>query len=419
MSAIIPALRDAGRPGGIWYNRRDSETLLPAPLRHLLLATLEDTSNPLAWSGSAMAIRQALAGAVEQLTVLDNLPVKKHPAHAAVRILAGGKPARYPLWMTKPALRQFARETAQAIAEHRPQALFCISTQCLVYLHEFHQGPPIPAFTFSDSAWMAWLEVYKGYYPAPMGAARFAAREREAARRATGIIYGSEWAKDDAVRRFDVAPERVHVQPLGAAWVPEENDEALAARVRARPRDRVELLFVAKEWERKGGPLALEIARGLQASGRVGPVRLNIVGVRPELAPEDAGLVRIFGMLRRSEPDEARQLRELLLGSHFLVVPTLAECFGLVFAEAQAFALPPVSRAVEAVPSVVLDGTTGLLEAKDAGPEPYVERMLALLEGDREPYVQMALAGRRHFHERLNWPAFGRGVARIVESALG
>ena len=391
---------------------------MPATLRHLLLATLEDTRNPLAWSGSAMAIRQALEGAVEQLTVLDNLYVKKHPAHAVVRILAGGKPARYPLWMTKPALRQFARETARAIAEHRPQALFCISSQCLVYLHEFHQGPPIPTFTFSDSAWMAWLEVYKGYYPVPIGAERFAAREREAARRATGIIYGAQWAKDDAVRRFGVEPERVHVQPMGAAWAPEENDEALRARVLARPRDRVELLFVAKEWERKGGPLALEIARGLRASGRVGEVRLNIVGVRPELAPEDAGLVRMFGMLRRSDAHESSQLRELLLDSHFLVVPTLAECFGLVFAEAQAFALPPVSRAVEAVPSVVLDGNTGLLEPKDAGPEPYVRRILQLLEGNREGYMQMALAGRRHFHERLNWPAFGRGAVQIVESAL-
>ena len=398
------------------------ETCLTATLRHLMLATLEDTANPLAWSGSAMEIRRALEGAVEQVTVLDHLPVKKHPAHALVRLAAGGSPARYPLWMTEPALRQFARETARALERHRPQALFCIGTQCLIYLGDYYQGPPLPTFTFSDSPWMAWLELYKGYYPSPIGAARFAAREREAARRCTGMIYGSEWAKRDAVERFDVAPERVHVQPMGAAWVPEEDDEAVRAAVLTRPRDRVELLFVAKEWERKGGPLALAIARGLRDSKRIGElqlqVRLNIVGVRPELAPEDSSLVRMFGMLRRSDPGEAQRLRELLLGSHFLVVPTLAECFGLVFAEAQAFALPPVSRSVHALPSVVLDGETGLLEAKDAGPEPYIERILALLEGDREDYVRMALAGRAHFHDQLNWTVFGAGVKRTIETAL-
>ena len=131
---------------------------------------------------------------------------------------------------------------------------------------------------------MAWLEVYKGYYAPPIGARRFAARERDAARRCTGMIYGSDWAKGDAVKRFDVAPERVHVQPMGAAWVSQAGDKAVQAAVTARPRNRLELLFVAKEWERKGGPLALEIARGLRDSGRVGEVRLNVVGVRPQLA---------------------------------------------------------------------------------------------------------------------------------------
>lgn len=391
---------------------------MPAPLRHLMLATLEDTNNPLAWSGTAMAVRQALAGAVEKLTVLDNLPVKRSPLHAAVRIAAGGKPARYPLWMTKPALREFARRTAEAVEREQPQALLSISSQCLVYLPEFLKSPPLPIFLFSDSAWMAWLEVYKGYYPAPLGAKRFANRERLAARQATRLIYGSEWAKADAVWRFGVAPERVAVQPLGASWQPLEDEGAVEAAVHARPADRLDLVFLSKEWERKGGPLALEIARGLQASGRVGPVTLHVVGGPPAIAPGDASLVRIHRMLRRSIPEEAARLRELLLRSHFLVVPTLAECFGLVFAEAQAFALPPVSRAVDAVPSVVIDGETGILQPKEDGPEPYIRRMLALLENGREAYARMALAGRARFHEKLNWPAFGRGVRQVIESVV-
>lgn len=365
-----------------------------------------------------MAIRSALAGAVDELTVLDHLGVKKQPAHAALRLLLGGKPARYPLWMTKPALREFARVTADAIVKHRPQAVFCISSQCLVYLHEFYKGPELPTFIFSDSAWMAWLELYKGYYPVPIGAKRFARRERMAAQRATGLIYGSEWAKADAVQRFQVPPEKVFVQPMGAAWMPQQSEQEIEAAVLARPKDRLNLLFVAKEWERKGGPLALEIARGLRASGRVGEVRLNIVGVRPELQPADHEFVRMFGMLKRSDAAEAAKLRELLLASHFLVVPTIAECYGLVFAEAQAFALPPVSRAVDAVPSVILDGHTGILQPTGDSPEPYIKRILALLEGDRSAYVRMALAGREHFRDRLNWPAFGNGIARIIEKSL-
>ncbi len=364
-----------------------------------------------------MEVRRALAGAVEKLTVLDNLPVMKSPLHAAVRIAAGGKPARYPLWMTKPALRAFARRTAEVMTREQPQALFAISPQCLVYLQDFYKGPPIPTFLFSDAAWMAWLEVYKGYYPAPLGAARFAARERLAARQATQVIYGSEWAKTDAVRRFGIAPERVKVQPLGAAWQPEGSDAVVEAAIRSRSRKQLDLVFLSKEWERKGGPLALEIARGLQASGIVGKVTLHVVGCQPSIQPSDAHLLRSYGMLRRNVPGEAARLQQLLLSSHFLVVPTLAECFGLVFAEAQAFGLPPVSRAVDAVPSIVLDGRTGILQAKQDGPDSYIRRMSVLLE-NRDVYLAMAFAGRAHFQEKLNWPAFGRGIRNIIEAVL-
>lgn len=395
---------------------------MAAKLRHLLLVTLENTADPLAWSGSAMSIRQALEGAVERLTVLDNIPVKKHPAHAALRLAlgtteeAGHRAPRYPLWTTKPALREFARRTAEAVEREKPQAVFSIGSQCLVYLQEFLPSPP-PTFLFSDSPWMAWMETYAGSYPVPLTARSFATRERQAAQHATGLIYGSAWATQDAIARFGVPAGKVHVQPMGAGWTPLRAEADISRAVAARPHDRVELLFVAKEWERKGGPLALEIARSLRQSGRAGDVRLNVVGVRPELRAEDRDWVQMFGLLRRSDPAEAQTLRDLLLRSHFLVVPTVAECFGLVFAEAQAFALPPVSRAVHAVPSVVLDGQTGILQPLEDGPEPYVKRLLALLE-DRPAYERMALAGRKHFLEQLNWPAFGQGVARIIESEL-
>ncbi len=391
---------------------------MAAKLQHLLLATLENTAHPMAWSGSALEIRRALAGAVDRLTVLDHLPVKKSPGHSALRLILGGNPPRYPLWMTKPALREFARRTAEAIELHRPQALLSISSQCLVYLPEFYRGPSLPIFSFTDTPWMAFHEVYRDYDPAPVGGKLFAARERAAARRCTGLVYVSQWAKDDAIRRFDVPPERVHVQPMGAAWVPDLSEAAIEAAVRARPTDRVDLLFVGKEWDRKGGELALAIARALHKSGRGGKVRLNIVGCRPKLEPGDHEIVEVFGLLARNDAAQSSKLRELLLASHFLVVPTLAECFGLVFAEAQAFALPPVSRAIVGVPSVILDGKTGIVQPKDDGPEPYVRRILELLEGDRGAYLAMALAGRRHFCERLNWPVFGAGIAALIGAHL-
>jgi glycosyltransferase involved in cell wall biosynthesis len=99
-----------------------------------------------------------------------------------------------------------------------------------------------------------------------------------------------------------------------------------------------------------------------------------------------------------------------------MLLPTRAECFGLVFAEAQAFALPPVSRSVHAVPSIVLDGETGILEEPDAPASAYVSRILAQIQ-DRAAYRQMALAGRARFESLLTWEQFAERTVNIIEKS--
>ncbi len=83
-----------------------------------------------------------------------------------------------------------------------------------------------------------------------------------------------------------------------------------------------------------------------------------------------------MGCCGRRTRQRALRWRSCFCGRIFLIVPTTAECFGIVFAEAQAFGLPPISRAVDALPSVILDGETGLLFEREAPASAYVERIL-------------------------------------------
>ncbi len=89
-----------------------------------------------------------------------------------------------------------------------------------------------------------------------------------------------------------------------------------------------------------------------------------------------------------------------------MLLPTVAECFGLVFAEASAYALPSVSRAVGGVPSAVRHGRTGLLLAADAGADAYCDALQPLLR-DRDRYAAMCAEAYRDYATRLNWDVAG------------
>ncbi len=381
-------------------------------LRHLLLATLEDPFNPRSWSGTPFNMRVALEGKVDKVSVLANLKPKRTPVTAALRVLLGGKPPRYPLFLTAPAQREFARRTQRALDEHKPDAMLTISSHNMVRMGR----PAVPTFMVTDAPWLSWKQTYREFDRMPLLGPRFARLEAAAAERYTGLIFSSDWAVDEAQRLYAVPREKLHSIPLGAIWTPDLTADELNAVIDARPSERLELLYVGKDWERKGGPLALEIARELHSSGVPG-VKLHIVGCTPDIAPADRKLVEMHGFLNVRVAEESGRLKGLFLRSHFLVVPTRAECFGVVFAEAQAFGLPPVSRAVQAVPSIVKDDVTGVLEPADAPAAAYTRRLLALV-GDKDRYRSMARAARLRFEDKLTWERFAARVVETIERAM-
>lgn len=399
------------------------------PLKHLLLTTVEDPFNVRSWSGIPYSLREALEGQVERLTVFSPGPPSRNPLDVARRLWHGGEPAKYPLWMTEATLKKNARELQAKIEEVRPDAVLSISSQCVIYL----ERPGRPVFMFSDAPWLAWREAYRGTISEPVKMAWFAEREAETARRLDGLCFGSAWAVGEAerlyARRSDVKNadaaetdaarslrERLHVTPLGANWRPAMSREEIFASVEERSGDELQLLYVGKDWERKGGPLAVEVTRLLHERGR--RVRLNIVGCTPELAQETASFVTMHGLLSQDDPKQREVLAGLFQRSHFLLVPTLAECFGLVFAEAQAYALPPISRAIHALPSVVVDGVTGLLMDPGAPASAYVTRILGLLD-DPAAYRQMAVQARERFENLLNWNKTAETIVRHMSAAMG
>ena len=380
-------------------------------LKHLLLVSTEELFNIKAWSGIPYSLRCALERQVERVTSFQPPKPRRTPLASAQRVLFGAR--RRPLWISQPTLRANARAVQAEIDRVRPDAVLTISSQCVIEL----KNPGVPVFLFSDAPYQAFMNAYAQWENAPDALSRFARQEAAAGRRLDGLCFGSAWACDEAARLYDrpaSGRRKRHVAPLGANWVPALSREEILQNAANRSLDRIEFLFVGRDWERKGGPLAVAITAGLRERGV--PAHLHVVGCRPELGADSApdGFITIHGPLYQTDPAESARLAQLFLRSHFLLVPTVAECFGIVFAEAQAFALPPISRAVHALPSIVEDGVTGLLFPPEAGPEPYIERILSLVRNP-EQYQAMTLHAQQRYETTLTWDETARSIIRAVD----
>ena len=389
---------------------------MPRELKHLLLTTTEDPFNIKAWSGIPFSLRSALERQVERVSVFTPPPPRRSPVDVMKRVLFGAR--KFPLWITKATLEQNARVLRAEIASTKPDAVLSISSQMVAYLG----ASEVPVFLFSDAPYRAFCETYAQWETPPRRIQKFAVEEAAAGRMLDGLCFGSDWACEEARRLYQLpSSDTLHVTPLGANWVPQLSQAEIFRRIDQRidnlTTDGIELLYLGKDWERKGGPLAVEVASQIRQAGH--KVRLHVVGCRPELgdAAGPEGFVTIHGPLYQSDPEQSAKLAELFLRAHFLIVPTLAECFGIVFAEAHGFGLPPISRAVHAVPSIIRDKETGMLFDRDAPAVVYTQRILGLL-ATPDVYRSMARQARRHYEEHLTWDRTAESILAAIRSRL-
>lgn len=159
----------------------------------------------------------------------------------------------------------------------------------------------------------------------------------------------STWVRDSYVNDYAVPVERTRVIPPGVdtmRWTPGPTRDDGCFRV----------LFVGGDFDRKGGPELL------QAFGMIdGPKELVLV-TRSEIAPTEH--VRVVRDLSPNDP----RLIELYRSSDVFALPSRAETFGIVAAEAAACGLPVIASRTGGLSTIVTDGQTGFtIDVGDVG----------------------------------------------------
>lgn len=240
--------------------------------------------------------------------------------------------------------------------------------------------------------------------------------DRLAAENCRLLIFASHWAAAEAQRHYGVPDDRLAVIPFGPLVnlppSPQTVEDLIAARLARR--DVCRLLFVGVEWLRKGGRLAVRTARLLEAAGI--PARLTVAGI-PRLPAELPANVESVGVMDISTTVGAERLAELYRDSHFLLVPTRADCFGHIYTEASEFALPSIATAVGGVPSAVREGRNGVLLPLDAPPSSYCD-CIRNLWNDPEAYAQLCRSSYTEYQRELNWQSAGDTLGKLLSAIV-
>ncbi len=361
------------------------------------------------WSGLVKYIRSALVDCGHELHDVDCIT----PA-VPIKTRIRGWQARFVFKKTygydRDVLlaRSFAKQAERKLAGLRLDCIVAPRTYPVAMLET-----DLPVASWGDATFHALMELYPGYAEISGDSIRQGHYlERRAIQKCRFLAYASEWAANDAISFYQADPRKVAVIPFGANCPPPYSSLAEAtAAIEAKPATPFKMLFVGAEWERKGGPLALSIQAELRRRGIQS--ELWIVGCNPFSGDAPPG-VKCFGRLDKSKASEMATWHNCYRNSHVFLMPTRAECFGVVFTEAASFGLPSVATRVGGVPDAVADQTSGFLFAPEDGLGPYCD-LLEKLASDSAFLREMALGSYTHYLSALNWRQSGK---RFTEQLL-
>ncbi len=301
-------------------------------------------------------------------------------------------------------IRQLAGSVNKQLQGNKPDLLLSSSSLPLPFL-----DVDCPMAFWTDATFSGML----GFYPEFSKLSKITKRnglyfETLALKRAEMAIYSSDWAARSAVQDHGADPAKVFVIPFGPNLSKPPLREPVLECISQRSRSECKLLFIGYDWERKQGPLVVKVHQELLR--REVDSKLTIVGCEPDLGRNAKG-IQVLGLLNKELPEHNSKLQKELCDSHFLIVPSKAECYGMVYAEASAYGIPSIGCDVGGVSTVIRSGSNGMLFPLDASPAEIADHIVATWS-DRSTYERFATMARNDFDERLNWPT---AVARLFE----
>lgn len=380
----------------------------------LLYACADRADDPLLWSGTVWNCRQALAAAGVELEVFDRIPFEcPFPLRVHHRFHKLCMRTTNYVQIEPAVLRRAARRIVERFARGDCDAVFCPGTGVPVHaLLPAH----LPVFAYLDATKRSWIDSYFGLETLCARSRRHVDEiDRAGLRNHTLTLFSSDWARAEAARDYGAPDARTAVVPFGANLAQAPARAEVESWIAVRLGGPLRLLFLGKEWARKGGPEALAVVRALRALGC--PASLDIVGCSPPLDPADRAHARVHGFIDHSRPAGAARFHALLRASHLLLFLSRAEAYGIALCEAAAFGVPAYATPVGGIPTIVRHGITGWLGDARFSADAAAAALAAVWRSPCE-YRRVALAARTDYETRLNWRAAGQSLKTLLEHAL-
>lgn len=264
----------------------------------------------------------------------------------------------------------------------------------------------LPVFYVGDSTFKLMSNFYLNEYGNISRLSKWEGDylEKKSLEKSAHTIFTSHWAANSAMKDYNYSKSKIFITPFGANMDFIPSKEIIYKKLN---NTKLTLLFLAVDWKRKGGAIAFETLKYLNNNLCLN-AKLIVCGCVPPKEFTDPNM-EVIPFINKNIPEQHERFVELLSTSHFLVLPTRADCSLIVGCEANAYGMPVITTDTGGVSEVVKNDVNGYCLPYDAQSNEYASKIAALWN-NKDEYIKMVSSSRQRFEEVLNWDVWANHI---------
>jgi len=269
-------------------------------------------------------------------------------------------------------------------------------------------NPAKPYFVYLDADFITYLDVFSD--PSKFSRSsvfRIANQEKQWLENAKAIFFGSNWIMNETIKNLKLSPNRYkyHVVNTGGHIPIPSSDNYRYTH------DELNILFIALNFEKKGGYDALDIFSKLKKT--FAGAKFTIIGERPPNKVLEIKGVEYLGKLSKDNPNELNIMEEAFQSASFLIHPTKMDTMGAIIPEANYFGTPVIASNKFGIPDLIKDSITGILIKQEDSIISISEKVQVLYK-NKEEYLEMRASCRKFSLEKFSWEAIGKKMSELI-----
>ena len=315
----------------------------------------------------------------------------------------------YHFWADPVFNLDYAAQISQKLLSLNPNIIFCPDINFIAYLNCSQ-----PIVIWVDSTYLGYINFYPEYSNLCQETINhLTTMDKLALKKCKMVIFSSEWAAQNAIKNYQIEPEKVQIVPFGANIECNRTLADIQLILDAKSANQCKLLFIGSDWIRKGGNVALEVAKNLNSIGL--NTQLTVVGCQPITKEPLPNFCQVIGFVDTSTMMGLNKIDRLFKESHFFILPSQADCTPHVLAEANSFGVPCLTTDIGGIPTMIKDGLNGKIFAINSHVSEYSKYISSLMTNYSE-YKELALSSFNEYQTRLNWSAACQTVKQILHN---